>query len=73
MSFYKYLKIQEVIKDLNTLSYKIIRLPRWINGKKKKKIPLPSRRCRFDPWVGKIPWGRKWQPPPERSQSIGQD
>ena len=21
------------------------------------------RRCRFDPWVGKIPWRRKWQPP----------
>ena len=26
-----------------------------------------GRRCRrraFDPWVGKIPWGRKWQPTP---------
>ena len=26
-----------------------------------------SRRCRrhrFDPWVGKIPWRRKWQPTP---------
>ena len=21
-------------------------------------------RCRFDPWVGKIPWSRKWQPLP---------
>ena len=21
-------------------------------------------RPRFDPWVGKIPWRRKWQPPP---------
>ena len=20
------------------------------------------RRCRFNPWVGKIPWRRKWQP-----------
>ena len=20
------------------------------------------RRCRFDPWVGKIPWSRKWNP-----------
>ena len=20
--------------------------------------------CRFDPWVGKIPWRRKWQPTP---------
>ena len=21
-----------------------------------------SKRCSFDPWVGKIPWSRKWQP-----------
>ena len=20
------------------------------------------KRCRFDPWVGKIPWRRSWQP-----------
>ena len=20
--------------------------------------------CRFNPWVGKIPWSRKWQPTP---------
>ena len=20
------------------------------------------RECKFDPWVGKIPWKRKWQP-----------
>ena len=22
------------------------------------------RRCGFDPWLGKIPWGSKWQPSP---------
>ena len=22
------------------------------------------KRCRFDPWIGKIPWRRKWQPTP---------
>ena len=21
-------------------------------------------RCRFDPWIGKIPWRREWQPTP---------
>ena len=26
------------------------------------KNHLPSRRCGFDPWVGKIPWRRKWLP-----------
>ena len=23
-----------------------------------------ARDCRFDPWVGKIPWRRAWQPIP---------
>ena len=23
-----------------------------------------SRRCKFSPWVGKIPWRRKWLPTP---------
>ena len=23
-----------------------------------------GRKCGFDPWVGKIPWRRKWQPAP---------
>ena len=22
------------------------------------------KRCEFDPWVGKIPWRRAWQPTP---------
>ena len=22
------------------------------------------KRCRFNPWIGKIPWRRKWQPTP---------
>ena len=31
-------------------------------------------RCRFDPWVGKIPWRRKWQPTPGflPGESLGQ-
>jgi len=28
------------------------------------KICLQCRRAEFDPWVGKIPWRRKWQPTP---------
>ena len=28
------------------------------------RIHLPSRRCRFDPRAGKIPWRRKWQRTP---------
>ena len=37
------------------------------DGSLSKRIRLQCRRhrrCRFDPWVGKIPWRRKWQPTP---------
>ena len=27
-----------------------------------KNLPADAKRHRFDPWVGKIPWIRKWQP-----------
>ena len=40
--------------------------------KKKKKSSCQYKRHRFDPWVRKIPWKRKWQPTPiffpEKSQ-----
>ena len=29
-----------------------------------KESVCQCRRLRFDPWVGKIPWRRKWQPIP---------
>ena len=29
-----------------------------------KSICLQCRRLGFNPWVGKIPWSRKWQPTP---------
>ena len=37
------------------------RPPWWLSGKE------PACQCRrrlSDPWVRKIPWRRKWQPPP---------
>ena len=30
----------------------------------KNLLTNERRRCGFDPWVGKIPWRRKWQPTP---------
>ena len=27
-------------------------------------MEVSYKRLRFDPWVGKIPWSRKWQPTP---------
>ena len=31
-------------------------------GSDGKEIRLQCRRPGFDPWVGKIPWRRAWQP-----------
>ena len=42
----------------------ILGLPWWLSG---KESACQCRRCWrwvFDPWVGKIPWSRKWQPTP---------
>ena len=36
-------------------------LSRWLSG---KEYTCQCRRHRFDPWVGKIQWRRKWQPIP---------
>ena len=36
-------------------------LPRWFSG---KESACQCRRHGFDPWVGKMPWRRKWQPIP---------
>ena len=36
-------------------------LLRWSSD---KESTYQCRRCGFDPWVGKIPWRRKWQPTP---------
>ena len=41
-----------------------------------KESVCQCKRCKsrgFSPWVGKVPWSRKWQPTPEepgRLQSI---
>ena len=37
--------------------------PRWLSGKATCQFRRHGRRG-FNPWVGKIPWRRKWQPTP---------
>ena len=34
-------------------------LPWWLSS---KESACPCRRYDFDPWVGTMPWRRKWQP-----------
>ena len=36
----------------------------WLSGRESACQRRRHKSCRFDPWVGKIPWRRKWQAPP---------
>ena len=39
-------------------------LPSWLSGKESSCQCRRHLRLGFDPWIGKIPWQRKWQPTP---------
>ena len=39
-------------------------LPKWLSGTRIRLQCRRHRRCRFNPWVGKIPWRRAQQPAP---------
>ena len=39
----------------------LLRLPWWLSW---QRICLQCRRLGFDPWAGKIPWRKEWQPAP---------
>ena len=65
-------------------SLHIFGLPSWLSGKEPACQYRRHSRRGFSPWVGKIPWRRKWQPmpvilpgkipwteEPERLQSMG--
>ena len=41
---------------LNLPGGSFCRLPRWVSD---KELAYQYRRCRFNPWVSKIPWRRK--------------
>ena len=54
----------EVEQDVFTRFIEVVELPRWCSDKKSTCQCRRCKRHRFDPWVGKIPGSRKWQPPP---------
>ena len=56
--------ICNVIYLLFSLSMIVYGLPRWRSSKESVCQFRRPKRCRFNPWVGKIPWSRKWQPTP---------
>ena len=40
--------------------YAVIGLPWWLSSKE-SACNAGATRCKFDPWIGMIPWWRKWQ------------
>ena len=56
--FYIYIYIYT---HTHTHTHTQMELPRWHSG---KEFTCQCKRHRFNPWVGKIPWRRKWQPTP---------
>ena len=46
---------------------------RWHSDKESACQFLTYGRCGFDPWVGKIPWRRAWQPTPGFSPGKSQE
>ena len=54
-------KVQRIFSDSLNMLYFSNGLPWWFS---QWRIHLQHRRLGFDPWVGKIPWRRAWQPTP---------
>ena len=46
---------------ISSVVFSQVGLPRWLSG---KESACQCKRLRFDPWVRKMPWRRKWQPTP---------
>ena len=54
-------QLEVVLEDLFRLYSFIVGLPWWL---RRLSVCLQYGRPGFDPWVGKIPWRRKWQSTP---------
>ena len=56
---YLSISIEKILCDLCAHT-KFLGLPRWLSGKESACQCRRHKRNGFDPWVGKIPWRRKW-------------
>ena len=50
--------ISPSIKKVNVLASQVVLVVKTLPAN------AGNKRCGFDPWDGKIPWRRKWQPAP---------
>ena len=58
------LEISRDCASVSIICYSLLPLQAFL-GAQMVKNSLQCERPRFDPWVGKIPWRRAWQPTPE--------
>ena len=57
-------KISETQSQFCRQVNKINKTDGYPGGSRRERIRLQRRKPEFSPWVGKIPWGRAWQPTP---------
>ena len=57
-------RIRHNWRDLAAAAAKYMGLPRWHSGKESACQYKRCKRLGFDPWIGRIPWTRKWPPAP---------
>ena len=57
----------DLVTEQQQQCYTTVGFPRWLSG---KESACQCRRREFDPWVGKIPWRRVWQPTPVFSSLV---
>ena len=48
--------IREYVRDGGWRNYSQVEMAHW----KRTHLTMQEIKCGFDPWVGKIPWRRKW-------------
>ena len=64
LSFCDFGGYQTDISGMKMLHLVVNIFHRWNSGKESACQCKRHRKCRFYPWMGKIPWSRKWQPTP---------
>ena len=62
MCKYAYVNLRVGSSFFKQPSIERLGIPRWFSGKESTCRWRSPRRFGFDPWVGKIPWRRAWQP-----------
>ena len=61
LTCYLFMKIKFYLTKIESICFG---LPWWLSSKRIRLQCRRHKRREFDPWVGKIPWRRKWQPTP---------